>query len=490
VGAKTLYIAAISLLIIAIIAGALQPNTRINQQKQPQPLIEADVELTHIWVNYYNNTQLYQYGAEITITNNRMSSITLTNLKATFVGQGRNSQWSGICQSADINIPPHGSKSISLFSPDTAVTNLGYSGSAAPREYLKLILQQINLGINVSLEGTDLRQGETVSFSEEATGLPSGTATSDEFKYARDLVRLGFTTDFLDRWGETFNYMPVQDLFKYHPLQRGVLGTAKFPLLTVSGNIFSSHYSVSLSVINARTLKASDSTGSKVYYLFGRDYEFSDYVGDSSLGQDGESVYFYGDVFDYLSQNGVHYSVMFPTQVSKSEIRDPVEVAKALLVSKVGEAYFEKYFTKPVAAYDESGGSEAYFVSFTYKIAVGDYSTSEAVIFYLNSGGDLTLSEHVPVEGNLQPFNVPREEAAKLAIDVGVPTSPYGLDAHIFCIDYVSGVFLPCRGMYLWRVAGWIDPPDANPRRFLFALIDPLTGEVYGIDEGGVGFVP
>ena len=126
------------------------------------------------------------------------------------------------------------------------VTNLGYSGLAAPREYLSLILQQVNLGIHVSLEGTDLRQDGAVSFAMEARGLPSGIATPGEFKYAHDLVRLGFTDDFLDRWTESFNYMPGQDLFKYNPLQRGIVGTAKFPLFTVYGNIFSSYYSVSL----------------------------------------------------------------------------------------------------------------------------------------------------------------------------------------------------------------------------------------------------
>jgi hypothetical protein len=492
--AKTLYIAVVTILLATTVAGAFSSQTRIIQQRPSQPLIYADVELTNLWVNYLNDTQLYQYGAEITITNNRETNLTLTNLKTVFTGQGRNSEWSGICQSADINIPPHGSKSISLHSPDTVVTNLGYSGSAAPREYLNLILQQVNLGIHVSLEGTDLRQGEAVSFAMETMGLPSGTATPDEFKYAHDLVRLGFTNDFLDRWIESFNYMPGQDLFRYHPLQRGILGTAKFPLLTVYGNIFSHYYSVSLSVIDARTLTASGSTGSRVFYLFGRDYKFTDYVGDISLGRDGESVYFYGDVFDYLSQSGVHYSVMFPTRVSKSEIRDPVEVARGILVSRVGEAYFDEYFSDPVAEYNPNGDwskGSAHIVSFTYHISAGDYSTSQPIYLYFSSNWNLTSGEeYIPVAQNLQPFKVTRVEAEEIAVKAGVPSTPYGLEANIGSTGSWSNAQSSYRGLYIWSVSGWIDPPEANPRRFLFALIDPLTGKVYGVDEGGVFSIP
>ncbi|MCX6655436.1 MAG: hypothetical protein NTY03_09995 [Candidatus Bathyarchaeota archaeon] len=38
---------------------------------------------------------------------------------------------------------------------------------------------------------------------------------------------------------------------------------------------------------------------------------------------------------------------------------------------------------------------------------------------------------------------------------------------------------------YVWHVSSWIDPPSSNPRRNTYAIIDPVSGEVYAVHQGG-----
>jgi hypothetical protein len=42
---------------------------------------------------------------------------------------------------------------------------------------------------------------------------------------------------------------------------------------------------------------------------------------------------------------------------------------------------------------------------------------------------------------------------------------------------------------YVWYVSSWIDPPSSNPRRNTYAIIDPVSGEVYAVLQPGWGSI-
>jgi len=487
---RTLYILTITILSFITLAGIMFPGKRLNEPEGLPELEGATLELTHTWINYYNNTGLYQYGAQLRITNTRQSTMTLSSLQVIFSGEGRNRRWSGVCPAEEITIASGESKVINVYSPDVQASLLGMLGTTRPDEYLHLVIRQTNLGIRIVLEGTDSSTEEATLFEAEAEGLPTGNASEAEFTYARDITHLGLDSQFLDRWSGDFNYLPTQDLFKYQPLQRGIIGTARFPMLNFIGSSLTSYHSVSLSIVDARTITVSSTDGPKVYYLFSRGYNFDEYLTDKALGRDGDSVYFYGDVFNYLAQTGTHYSLMFPTEVSNVETRDPVEVAKGVIVSRVGEDYFQRYFSDPTAGYDKWVGNETHGVTFTYHISVGNYSTSQVIYLYFDAKWRLTeRSEYIPAEGNLQPFNVTEEQAKEIAVKAGIPPEPYGLEANIGNSGIYPNEPTEYQGKYVWFVRTWIDPPGANPRRNLYAVIDPITGKLYAVDQGGAGYI-
>jgi hypothetical protein len=98
------------------------------------------------------------------------------------------------------------------------------------------------------------------------------------------------------------------------------------------------------------------------------------------------------------------------------------------------------------------------------------------------------LSYGIPLESNLQPFNVTKEEAMRLAVEAGLPDGPYELEARILCMG--GSDILPLRGYedkYIWEVTSWNDPPWARTRTERHALVDPNTGQVYAIRMGGRG---
>lgn len=486
---KTLYIFIVTILSLITLIGIMFPGKQINEPKGLPELGGATLELTHIWINYDNDTGLYQYGAQLNITNTRQSTIILTSLQVVFSGEGRNRPWSGVLPSRDVNLTSGETKILNVLSPDVQASNLGMLGVTKPDEYLDLALRQTNLGIRVFLEGTD-SSSEATPFEAEVKGLLAGNATSEDFTYTRDITHLGLDSQWLERWIGDFNYLPTQDLFKIQPLQRGVLGTSQFPMINFIDNVLTSYHLVSLTIVKARTITVPAADGPRVYYLFSRAYNFDDYLKDDSLGRDGDSVYFYGDVFNYLAQTGTRYLVMFPTGVSSTAIRDPVEVAKSVIVSRVGEDYFRRYFSDPSAGYDEWAGNETHTVTFTYRISVRNYTISQPIYLYFDANWRLTSGAGlIPAEGNLQPFNVSEEQAKMIAVKAGIPSEPYGLDAFIGNGGVVPGKPSEYQGKYVWYVSAWIDPPNSNPRRNLSAIIDPVTGRLYGVEQGGIASI-
>jgi len=93
-------------------------------------------------------------------------------------------------------------------------------------------------------------------------------------------------------------------------------------------------------------------------------------------------------------------------------------------------------------------------------------------------------------EGNLQPFNVTLDRAAEIAVNAGVPREPFGLEASIgFWSHTPGGPVNSWNDRYVWYVWGWIDPSSSNPRRMIYAFIDPISGKVYAVQHGEIGIV-
>ena len=77
------------------------------------------------------------------------------------------------------------------------------------------------------------------------------------------------------------------------------------------------------------------------------------------------------------------------------------------------------------------------------------------------------------------------EQAKEIAVKAGIPAEPYGLEAYIGNSGIWPDYPTEYQGKYVWSVGSWIDPPSANPRRSLYAVIDPVTGRLYVVEQGG-----
>jgi DNA-binding transcriptional ArsR family regulator len=166
--------------------------------------------------------------------------------------------------------------------------------------------------------------------------------------------------------------------------------------------------------------------------------------------------------------------------------KNPLVKAATMIISRVGIDYFNEYFHDPtmqVTSYDANTTKVVY----RYRIGVGEYMVDRNVSFYFHYND--VMSYGIPLESNLQPFNVTKEEAIRLAVEAGLPDGPYELEAEIFCMGG-SDVY-PLQGYedkYIWEVTSWNDPPWARDRTERHALVDPSTGQVYSASgRGGRG---
>ena len=483
-----LYAVLVTILGAVAIYGIAFKVLNINQVIN-KPLQDSSVELVNEWVNYLNESNMYQYGVTINVTNTGQSILELSNLQLNVTGIGRDKIWSTTYPTKNLVLIPGQSEEINLRSQNVPASSLGYVGASGPAEYLDFITNTMNLGLSVIFEGTVTINDKTKNFKSEVEGLKIGSVSTQELVYARDLNNLGLTSRWIKRWAGTFSYLPVQDLFRYQGVQHGVIGTSKLPIIVVNRFVHSRYQSVSLEIENARTITITDADPPKVYYLIDRGYEFESYLKDKSL-IGGESVYFYGDAYDYLAQDGSHYEMLFLTDVNTVEMRDPLTVAKSYIVSRVGVEYYEKYYSDPMVDYRPGQGDDTYVVNMLYHITVGDYSENQTIYLFFDQNLNLTEGEeYLPVAGNLQPFKVTEDQAVEIAIEAGISVDPYGIWTGISNNGVIRGTPTVYQGMYVWQVGTWIDPPGSNPRMFINALIDPITGELYALQEGGVGYV-
>ncbi len=483
-----LYVVIFSVLGVAILYGITFKAWNLNQEEDKE-LQGASVELINEWIIYFNSTNLYQYGVNINVTNTGQSNLELSNLQINFTGKGRDKIWSTTYPTKDLVLAPRESKKVNIKSQSVPASSLGYIGASEPAEYLNLATNMRNLGLSITLEGTASFMDESTTFRSPVKGLQTGSASASELAYARDLSNLGLTSRWLKRWIETYSYLPVQDFFRYQGVQRGVIGTSKVPLIVVTRCVHNRYQSVSLGIEDVRTITVTGANPPKVYYLIDRGYRFEMYLKDDGLS-DGESVYFYGDAYEYLAQDGLSYEMLFLTDISATEMRDPLMVAKSYIVSRVGEEYYEKYYSDPVVEYNPDQGNSTHFVSLTYHITVGNYSGSQPIYLYFDPEWNLVDgAEYLPVAGKLQPFNVTEEQAKEIAINAGISVEPYGIWANIGNSGIYRDRSTAYQSKYVWRVGTWIDPPDSNPRRNMYAVIDPNTGELYAVEQGGVGYI-
>ena len=482
----TIYVVILAVLGVATFYGIVFKVWGPNHVESKKEFQGASFELINEWITFFNSTNLYQYGIRINVTNTGQSSLNLSNLQINFTGTGRDKTWNTMYTTKNLVLSPDESKEISIKSQNVPASSLGFIGALEPAEYLDLATKTKNLGLSIALEGIASFIDESTTFRSPVKGLQTGSACPSDLVYARNLSNLGLTSRWLKRWLGTYSYLPVQDFFRYQGVQQGVIGTSKIPLIVVTRNVHNKIQSVSLGIEDVRTITVTDANPQKVYYLIDRGYGFETYLKDDGLC-DGESVYFFGDAFDYLAQDGLHYEMLFLTDISATEMRDPLDVAKSFIVSRVGEEYYEKYYSDPVVDYNPGHGNSTHFVSLIYHISVGNYSGSQPIYLYFDPDWNLVNgAEYLPVAGNLQPFKLTLEQAKEIAINAGISADPYGISANIFCYNcFNRDTPTAYQGKYVWSVGTWIDPPGSN-RRNIAAVIDPNTGELYAKVEGGV----
>jgi hypothetical protein len=324
-------------------------------------------------------------------------------------------------------------------------------GTTKPGEVIDQALLQRNLGLRVFLEGTASQLNNHETFNVEASTLRGVGALHEKLGYARNVTN-GLDSSYLDRYFSDFSALArstAQELYTYQPLQRGVLGTGEFPML-ITQNDPGVYHSVSLTVVNARTITVSSGDGLRVYYLADGNINFDYYL--DKFGHDGDAVYFYGDVYTYVAQNGAWYTLMQPTEVSSVAIRNPVEVAQGVIASRLGYYYAYRYFFVQDVEYNSDIENFSHTVILDYRVTVGNYSNVQQIYLDFNQNWNLTQSTGIPLEGNLQPFKVTESMARVIALGAGVPKGPYGLGSDVWYFGYHMGVPSAYEGKYAWYV--------------------------------------
>ncbi len=166
--------------------------------------------------------------------------------------------------------------------------------------------------------------------------------------------------------------------------------------------------------------------------------------------------------------------------------KNPLVKASTMLIDSVGLDYFNKYFHDPTVKSPYISGNDT-SVTFKYRIEVGNYNVDQNVSFYFTK--DYVLAYGIPTKDNLQPYRITADEARHLAVEAGFIEGQWGTQAEItaqFNIDYGTQVYAE---KYLWQVVSYLDPPWARTREYVYALVDPISGEVYKINgRGGVSY--
>lgn len=254
--------------------------------------------------------------------------------------------------------------------------------------------------------------------------------------------------------------------------------------------------------VDALTLELFDpltSNTTLVYFLTFDDYQpiMIPYCGSTEICgmqlaeiNDAAIVYVAGYAFDYISPiDDKRYSILRPTSIWKDELPDPVEQASRYIINKVGEEYYNTYFTQVrVEKNPFSPEDWTTRVDFRYNITLGNYSRTRGVNVYFNEEDFIINTVGVPLKDNLMPFYVTREEAKEIAIREGSPCRILELETEIYYWKkLINGTRID---KYVWIVSIYLTPREAKTGSILEAVIDVHSGEVYEIVRIGWEMIP
>lgn len=164
-----------------------------------------------------------------------------------------------------------------------------------------------------------------------------------------------------------------------------------------------------------------------------------------------------------------------------SAILSPETQARELIVEAVGEEYFREYFELWIIEHNTWEPEEWLTgIVYLYHITVGDYNATREVYFHFDKMNRLIMAEGVPRAGNLMPFSVTRERAIEVAS--GNVTRQYvEVDAEIFYKKKTYDGLSVDR--YVWSVQFYHTVRDAWSGSATSVYVDPVSGEVLGLDD-------
>ena len=284
----------------------------------------------------------------------------------------------------------------------------------------------------------------------------------------------------------------VPDEYQAYVALEGVIGEASFPMIRSFYKGVDEKETV-ISIEKVLILEPLSGEKGKPYYLVDINSKpVSAVTGEYSEFKGVPHLWVFGHKFIYAGPDEETYTMLFPVEIHTSQVTDLVKQAKTVLVNEVGASYFQKYFRWPLL-YKETFEDYTwkYYVSHSYTLKVGDYKTTEPVYVYFDEVRQPISTVGVPLKGNRMPFKVTREEAIRLAVEAGLPLEPEPFEADIIYAGNwgEENETLEFEGRYVWIVSVWIDEPEANPRYYMMAVIDPDTGKVYKTSRMGVASI-
>ena len=284
----------------------------------------------------------------------------------------------------------------------------------------------------------------------------------------------------------------VPDEYQAYVALEGAIGEADFPMIRSFYKGVDEKETV-ISIEKVLTLETIPGEKGKPYYLVDISSKpLSALTGEYSEFKGLPRLWVFGHKFIYAGPDEETYTMLYPVEIHTSQATDLVKQAKTVLVNEVGPSYFQKYFRWPLL-YKETFEEYTwkYCVSYFYTIKVGDYGTTEPIYVYFDEAREPISTVGVPTRDNRMPFKVTREEAIRLAVEAGLPSEPEPFEAKIIYAGNwgEENETIEFEERYVWIISVWIDEPEANPRYYMMAVIDPNTGKVYKTSRIGIASI-
>ena len=275
-------------------------------------------------------------------------------------------------------------------------------------------------------------------------------------------------------WGGYFGEIPRED--RVYRQIIGRLGRAGFP---------AEDNTSSVDILTLELYNPINGSTTDIYYLLSDSYTpipFQQAEETSIEGKEvsrlleAQAIYINGYVF-ILELNGSR-KMLKPKGVHPcgGEMPEIAIKARDYIIERVGEDYFDRYFT-----YWGLGGCTTedwrYRVGFFYFIQVGNYTGVNEVCLWYDSTRSLIRHNGVPTADNLMPFKVTREEAVEIAAKAARSIRWLDIDAQIHYCDELSDD-TPIE-KYVWIVSFYQTPRNAMSGSMLVVIVDPTTSKMY-----------